>query len=97
MCQPLCFTKCSMWRNIGTLLSVLPEPMRTSLCRARVMATLMRRQSASSRPAEWSALLRTKLTTMQSLSRPCRSSHAQVRLAGDDYVMLYEPQSTLMQ
>ena len=66
---------------MGTLRSVLAEPMSTSLCRARVIATLMRRQSASRCPAAPSALLRTKLIRMQSLSRPCCSVRKRLRLA----------------
>ena len=69
-----CCTRASRCLSIGTLCSVLPEPMRTSFCRARVIATLMRRQSASSAPADSPSLLRTKLIRMQSLSRPCRAA-----------------------
>ena len=43
----------------------------TSFARARVTATLTRRQSASSRPASRLELDRTSDTSMHSLSRPC--------------------------
>mmetsp|Transcript_13975 Transcript_13975/g.42160 ORF Transcript_13975/g.42160 Transcript_13975/m.42160 type:complete len:202 (+) Transcript_13975:1206-1811(+) len=54
----------------GTEVRVWAHPTSTSFALARVMATLMRRQSVSSRPASPLTLARTSDTMTHSLSRP---------------------------
>ncbi|GIL98629.1 hypothetical protein Vretimale_3869 [Volvox reticuliferus] len=59
-----------MSSSIGMEANVAAEPKRTSFVRARVMATLSRCQSVSSRPARCELLQRTKDSRMADLSQP---------------------------
>ena len=60
---------------MGTSAKVSAEPTNTSFCFARVMATLIRRQSASSLPAEPASLLRHEGEQNSSLVAALKAVH----------------------